>query len=176
MCGSWKARPGDYRILLLDIKKAFLYGNMSRNVYIELPAEDPMSEGRHLVGKLDKAIYGTRDAPAEWQGELERTMIKLGFRPVVPTPCLYSHSSLNVLVGHVDDLICVGPRIGLDTFLAKLMSMYDLTSTFLGPGPGEEQEGKFLGRSHLLEKLRFDLDRRRQVGKRVITGVGHVNL
>ena len=40
-----KRGPGDYRILLLDIKKAFLYGKMSRNVYIELPAEDPMSEG-----------------------------------------------------------------------------------------------------------------------------------
>ena len=44
-------------------------------------------------------------------------------------------------------LMCVGPRLGLDTFLAKLMSIYDLTSIFLGPGPGEEQEGKFLGRS-----------------------------
>ena len=33
------------------------------------------------------------------------------------------------------------------TYLAKLMSVYELTSTFLGPGPGEEQEGKFLGRS-----------------------------
>ena len=117
-------------------------------MFIELPAEDPMSEEGHLVGKLDKAMYGTRDAPAEWQAELERTMIKLGFRPVVSTPCLYCHSSLDVLVvGHVDDLMCVGPRIGLDTFLAKLMSVYDLTSTFLGPGPGEEQEGKFLGLS-----------------------------
>ena len=43
--------------------------------------------------------------------------------------------------------MCVGPRIGLDTLLANLMSKNDLTSTFLGPGPGEEQEGKFLGRS-----------------------------
>ena len=96
-CASQGKRgPGDYRILLLDIKKAFLHGKISRNVYIELPAEDPMSEGgggRHLVGKLDKAMYGTRDAPAEWQAELERTMIKLGFRPVVSTPCLYCHSS-----------------------------------------------------------------------------------
>ena len=92
-------------------------------------------------------MHGTRDAPAEWQVELERTMIKLGFRPVVSTPCLYCHSSLDVrVVGHVDDLICMGPRIGLDTFLAKLMSIYDLTSTFLG-GLDEEQEGKFLGRS-----------------------------
>ena len=118
--GQGKRGPGQKSILLLDIKKAFPYGKISRNVYIERPVEDPMSEGGgwwHLVGKLDKAMYGTRDAPAEWQAELERAMIKLGFRPVVSTPCLYCHSLLDVrVVGHVDDLICVGPRIGLDTF------------------------------------------------------------
>ena len=65
-----KRGQGDCRILLLDIKKAFLYGKNSRNVYADLPAEDPMSEGRHLVGKLDKAMYGTRGAPAEWQAEV----------------------------------------------------------------------------------------------------------
>ena len=103
-CASGGKRgPGDYRILLLDIKKAFLHGKISRNVYIEPPAEDPMSEGGHLVRKLDKAMDGTRDAPAEWQAELERTKIKLGFRPVVSTPCLCYHFSLEVfVVGHVD--------------------------------------------------------------------------
>ena len=49
-------------------------------------------------------------------------------------------------MGHVDNLMCVGPRSGLDIFLAKLKSVYDLTSTFLDPRPGEEQEGNFLGR------------------------------
>ena len=102
-----KRGPSDYRILVLNIKQAFLYGKISRTDVL----------GRNLVGKLDKAMYGTRDAPAEWQAEMERTMIKLGFRPVVSTPCLYYHSSLDVLVfGHVDDLMCVGPRIGSDTF------------------------------------------------------------
>ena len=44
--------------------------------------------------------------------------------------------------------MCVwGPRSGWDTFLAKLKFIYDLTSTFLGPGLGEEQDGKFFGRS-----------------------------
>ena len=143
-----KQGPGDYRVLLLDIKKALLYGKISRNVYIELPSEDPMSEERHMVGKLDKAMYGTRDAPAAWQAELEKTLVELGFRPVVSTPCLYFHPTLDIrVVGHVDDLMCVGPRGGLDIFLVKLKSVYDLTSTFLGPGLGEEQEGKFLGRS-----------------------------
>ena len=52
---------------------------------------------------------------------------------------------LFVLSSHVDDLICVGPRSGLDIFLAKLKCAYELTSTFLGPDARQEQEGKFLG-------------------------------
>ena len=50
-------------------------------------------------------------------------------------------------MGHVDDLMCVGPRRGSDIFLAKLKCVYEFTSTFLGPDAGEELEGKFLGRS-----------------------------
>ena len=51
-CASQGKRvPGDYRILLLDIKKAFLHGKISRNVYIELLAKDPMSKGEALSRK-----------------------------------------------------------------------------------------------------------------------------
>ena len=99
------------------------------------------------MGTLDKAMYGTKDAPAAWQAELEKTMVKLGFRPVVSGLCLCYHPSFGIsVVGHVDDLMCVGPRCGLDIFLARLKSVCDLTSTFLGPRPGEEQEGTILGR------------------------------
>ena len=62
--------------MLLDVKKAFLYGRIRRNVYIELPEEDPKSESGKYVGKLDKAMYGTRDAPAMWQEHLEGTLRK----------------------------------------------------------------------------------------------------
>ena len=61
-----KQGPGNHRILLIDVRKAFLYGKISRTVYIELLSEDPMSEERNMVGKLDKAMYGTRDSPAAW--------------------------------------------------------------------------------------------------------------
>ena len=59
--------PGNHRILLMDIRKAFLCGKISRTVYVELPSEDPISEERNMVGKLDKAMYGTRDASAAWR-------------------------------------------------------------------------------------------------------------
>ena len=67
------------RIMFIDVKKAFLYGKISRTVYIELPEEDPMSESGLYVGVLDKAMYGTRDAPAVWQDEIGEHAERDGF-------------------------------------------------------------------------------------------------
>ena len=144
-------------MLLLDIKKAFLYGSITRSVYIELPPEDPMSASGRYVGKLDKTMYGTRDAPAAWQEEVERTMTELGFRRCVSTPCLYAHPDTGVyVVAHVDDMMCVGDKEALQKFKADLEKKYKLTSTYLGPGTvrgvnalngqadEERQEGQFL--------------------------------
>jgi len=128
-----KQGPKGWEIVLLDIKKAFLYGKMWRNVYIELPDEDEKS-GRGLVGKLDRAMYGTRDAPAEWQAELERTMVSIGFVQSSSTPCVYYHEDWQLrVVAHVDDLLCVGPGRWLKHFLKELDKFYDCTATTLGP-------------------------------------------
>ena len=48
--------------MLADVKAAFLYGDAGRSLYVELPPEDPVAaSGRH-VGKLERAMYGPRDA------------------------------------------------------------------------------------------------------------------
>ena len=115
-----KQGPSVHRILCGTSNKLPCTERCPRNVYIELLAADPMSEGKHWMNSA-------RDAPAERQTELGRTVVKLGFRPVLSSLCLYCHSSLDVLVvGHVDDSMCVGPRSDLDTFLTKLMFIYDL--------------------------------------------------
>ena len=54
--------------MVIDVKGAFLYGKTKRNVYIWLPSEYPNSQ-MGFMGKLDKAMYGTRDAPQVWQDE-----------------------------------------------------------------------------------------------------------
>ena len=58
-------------MMLIDVKKAFLYGNIKRTVYIELLAEDPMFESGEYVGLLLKAMYGLREAPQIWAEEVE---------------------------------------------------------------------------------------------------------
>ena len=52
--------------MILDFKKAFLYADIERELFIELPDDDPQKAGGLNVGLLRKAIYGTRNAPAAW--------------------------------------------------------------------------------------------------------------
>jgi len=139
---------GGYRVMLLDVKKAFLYGAIQRKVYIELPKEDPMSESGVWVGKLKKAMYGTRDAPQVWQGEVRRTLEEMGFTTSIGTPCTYYNEGTDVrVVAHVDDFLVTGPREELQRFRKELGVRYKLKSTMLGPGGDEVREGKFLGRT-----------------------------
>ena len=50
--------------MVVDIKRAFLYRYCTRSIYTVLP--DAESEGGKYVGKLIRALYGTRDAPHAW--------------------------------------------------------------------------------------------------------------
>ena len=40
---------------------------------------------------LNMSLYGTRDAPKNWQEEVARMMRTWGFRQGVYNPCLYQH-------------------------------------------------------------------------------------
>ena len=136
------------RILLLDVKKAFLYGRIKRSVYIELPAEDEKSTSGKYVGKLVKAMYGTRDAPQVWQEEVQKTMEELGFKGLVSTPCVYYNKATGVrVVAHVDDFLCTGSKSALEELQQDLGKRYQMKGQMLGPGPKEDKEGRFLGRT-----------------------------
>ena len=135
------------RIMVLDIKRAFLYGNIAENIAINLPEEDPM-HGKGYYGKLLKAMYGTRAAPQAWQGVVKNVMSKLGFSCSLKFPCVYfnPHHRLRV-VTHVDDFICSGDVKELRWLRDELAKEFDLTHEILGPGQDETREIKFLGRT-----------------------------
>ena len=76
--------------MVIDVKGAFLYGKTKRRVYIWLPNEDPMSQ-KGYMGKLERAMYGTRDAPQVWQEEVRNTMEGLGFDECITQPGVYHH-------------------------------------------------------------------------------------
>ena len=61
-----------------DVRRAYFYAKIQRDVYIEFLKEDP-DYGKSTVGKLKFAFYGTRDAAKGWQETLSSHPESFGF-------------------------------------------------------------------------------------------------
>jgi hypothetical protein len=66
ICASNQARTQPYRVMSMDVRRAYFYAKATRPVYIEIPIEDfePGDEGK--VARLNLSLYGTRDAAQNW--------------------------------------------------------------------------------------------------------------
>lgn len=76
-------------MILLDVQSAFLYDEMRRTVYIDLPRQHPRSGDWNSMAELRKPMYGTSDAPQIWGENSKR------------------ETGVSV-VDHVDDFLCIG--------------------------------------------------------------------
>ena len=85
-CG--RGRITRRRLLSLDFKKAFLNGRISREVCVELPAEDEGSCDGMYVGLLHRSKYGLREASAIWVAVVETMMGDLGSTKCVSVSCM----------------------------------------------------------------------------------------
>lgn len=63
------ASAKDLSIVLLGRKGAFVRGALRRKVYIELPRQDARHEKERAMGKLEKDMFRTRDAPPIWSNK-----------------------------------------------------------------------------------------------------------
>ena len=131
----------------LDFKKAFLNGHVTREVCIEIPAEDLGGQEGRMVGLLNRAMYGLREAPAIWQRVVQELMADLGFVACATVPCVYFHPEKEVVaVAHVDDFLMSGDQAVLLELRRELQSRYECDGDMLGPGRDEVREISFLGR------------------------------
>ena len=91
-----------------------------------VPARD--SDGRPLVCKLRKALYGLRQAPRAWYDKLHSTLLSLGFKRSDYDSCLYLHTQAQLwLAFHVDDFLLIGPTIdGLTSLKQSLREHFEI--------------------------------------------------
>ncbi|CAM8978529.1 unnamed protein product [Rhodiola kirilowii] len=68
-----------WRMHHMDVKTAFLNGELEDEVYVSQPRGFIEKESEHKVLKLHKALYGLRQAPRAWNTKLDRTLSSLGF-------------------------------------------------------------------------------------------------
>ncbi|CAL9004184.1 unnamed protein product, partial [Prunus brigantina] len=73
------AAQKNWTIFQLDVKSAFLHGELSEDVYVEQPRGYEKKGSEHLVYKLHKALYGLKQAPRAWFSRIEAHFIGEGF-------------------------------------------------------------------------------------------------
>ena len=59
--------------MINDVRRAYFYAVATRDLYIELPAEDGQATSG-MLGKLNLCLYGTRDAAKGWQDTLSKQL------------------------------------------------------------------------------------------------------
>ena len=138
---------GEKVIMVNDIARAFFEAPAKRAVCVELPAE-ALEEGEgDVVGYLQKSLYGTRDAAANFQAEVKRFMLGLGFEQSQYSASVFWHRArgLRTLV-HGDDFMTTGLRENTAWFRKKLEGRFELKTCIIGGAPDELREGRLLGR------------------------------
>ena len=62
-----RAESEDIVVAVFDVRRAYFYAEEKRDTFVELPDYLPAAFRTTQVGKLRKALYGTRPAAASWK-------------------------------------------------------------------------------------------------------------
>ncbi|UYV82907.1 hypothetical protein LAZ67_22001343, partial [Cordylochernes scorpioides] len=95
------------QVIHLDVKTAFLHGDLDKELYMELP-EGLHTKQTNEVCKLKKAIYGLKQAGRSWNTKIASTLIKNNFKQSIVDPCLFTKNEENhsiYLILYVDDML-----------------------------------------------------------------------
>ena len=89
----------DLELKHLDVSTAFLYGNITEDVYMEQPVGFMKKGNEDKVCKLHKSLYGLKQAPREWNKALVDVLAQVGFCQSDIDPCLLIRRSSNEIEG-----------------------------------------------------------------------------
>ncbi|GJR08028.1 ribonuclease H-like domain-containing protein [Tanacetum coccineum] len=119
VCMSWP-------VFQLDVNNAFLYGDLEEVVYMKPPEGYFPSDNK--VCRLNKSLYGLKQALRQWNAKLTSTLIENRFSQSKSDYSLYTKSDKGVflaLLVYVDDIIKTGNSISeIEKFKVFLKSKF----------------------------------------------------
>lgn len=114
----------------MDVKSAFLNGDLKETVFVKQPDGFNVPGKEHLVYKLHKALYGLRQVPRAWNEKIDKTLKHLGFLKCPREQAVYKKGGKEdlLIVGvYVDDLIITGSsEIEIEKFKVQMKSEFDM--------------------------------------------------
>lgn len=100
----------------IDFETAFLNAPVEEDIYMEQP--DGFNQDPSMVWKLNKSLYGLKQASRNWNIEIHKYLISIGYQQLKSDPCIYFKRSrsgrLILLALYVDDTIIVAHKDDLN--------------------------------------------------------------
>ena len=149
----------DYEIWQMDVKTAFLNGDIEEEIYMSQPEGFISTGDEQKVCKLQRSIYGLKQASRSWNKRFDSTIKEFDFEKNPEEPCIYkkvSGSAVTFLVLYVDDILLIGNDVGMlqttKAWLSTRFSMKDLgeASYVLGIRIYRDRSRRLLGLSQSL--------------------------
>ena len=161
----------DLELHQMDVKTAFLNGDIEETIYMVQPENFESKESKHLVYKLKKSIYSLKQASRQWNQKFDKVITSFGSKENIVDQCIYqkiSKSKFILMVLNVDDIMLassdIGPLYETKRFLSNNFEMKDLgnASFVLGIQIYRDHSRGILAyhKRHILIKCLVDLVRR----------------
>ncbi|GJV87131.1 retrotransposon protein, putative, ty1-copia subclass [Tanacetum coccineum] len=164
-----------YKIWQMDVKTAFLNGRLNEDVYMVQPEGFVNPKHPRRVCKLQRSIYGLKQASRSWNKRFDEEIKKYGFTQNPDEPCVYKRASGSIIVFlilYVDDILLMGNNIPMlqdvKSWLGKCFAMKDLgeAAYILGIKIYRDRSRRLIGLSQnayidkILKRFKMDTSKR----------------
>lgn len=146
----------------MDVKTAFLNGELEEEVYMEQPEGFVMPGQEKKVCKLIRSLYGLKQAPKQWHQKFDEVVLENGFKINMSDKCVYSRfiDGKGVIIClYVDDMLIFGTDLeqveNVKKFLSRSFAMKDMgeADVILGIKILRNGSQLTLSQSHYIEKV-----------------------
>jgi hypothetical protein len=117
----------------MDVKNAFLHGDLSKEIYMEKPRG--FMKDSSVVCRLKKSLYGLEQTLRAWYAKMESYMLSQNFVRCKSNPNVYmlkKTNSLLLLVLYVDDLLIIGCSTSTIVVVKRILH-HSFLMTDMGP-------------------------------------------
>jgi hypothetical protein len=155
-----------WTVFQFDVETAFLYGEIDAPVYVS-QVEGSKEPGRERwVWRLNKSLYGTKQAPCQWRKNLVGTLTKLGLHSSPLDELLFYDNNRSVFLHmHVDDGFVIGQsRDQVVQLLEDIKKTYSVKikehpSQHLGYTLDWKEDGTVhINQADFIQKILFDFN------------------
>ena len=112
----------DLDLCHFDVDRAFVQSRLDGNVFLRLPRGCGKMSGK--VVRLNKSLYGLKQASRTWHAHLTACLLRLGFEQCLTDVCVFrliedGRVTITAVV-HVDDIFAVGQKERCDRLCVEL--------------------------------------------------------